>query len=182
MEMDFFTAVDDLVTGGEESGAGMMGFIGFDSACFYRYARLDWEQLLANLGGDHSLARRTVEAFLRAFVEAVPSGKQNTFAAHNPPSLLLAAVREGSFAWSLANAFEQPITPRHDSGLVWPSVVALDSYWAHLSQTYGEDSVKQTAVLGLGPDLLLAALKDDQVANLETWIGSVLEALPAGEA
>ena len=41
----------------EEAGAGMMGFTGFDSACFYRYARIDWKQLLTNLDGDLELAR-----------------------------------------------------------------------------------------------------------------------------
>jgi len=51
MDMDFFTAMDDLKTD-DETGAGMMGVIAFNSACFYRYARIDWEQLVSNLGGD----------------------------------------------------------------------------------------------------------------------------------
>ncbi|HQO98983.1 MAG TPA: type I-E CRISPR-associated protein Cas7/Cse4/CasC, partial [Anaerolineaceae bacterium] len=54
MEIDFFTAVDDLAredpTNEGGLGAGMMGVIPFNSACFYRYARLDWELLLRNLG------------------------------------------------------------------------------------------------------------------------------------
>ena len=51
MDMDFFTAMDDLKTD-DETGAGMMGVIAFNSACFYRYARIDWEQLVSNLGCD----------------------------------------------------------------------------------------------------------------------------------
>ena len=74
MEMDFYTAVDDLQPE-DTAGAGMMGFTAYDSACFYRYTRLDWEQLVKNLDGDIPLARRTVEGFLRAAVEAVPTGK-----------------------------------------------------------------------------------------------------------
>jgi CRISPR system Cascade subunit CasC len=181
MEMDFFTAVDDMTQGTEETGAGMMGFTGFDSACFYRYVRLDWEQLVKNLGGDMDLARRTVEAFLRAVVEAVPSGKQNAFAAHNPPSFMLAAVREGSFAWSLANAFENPIYPQH-KGLVAPSVAALDTYWGRLATVYGTDSVQAVASLPLDPKLTLNALEDVEVQTLDSWIATVLEALPSEEA
>jgi CRISPR system Cascade subunit CasC len=184
MDMDFWTAVDDLKHTEEDAdaGAGGMGFTGFDSACFYRYVRLDWEQLLKNLGGDVALARRTVEGFLHALVEAVPSGKQNTFAAHNPPSFMLATVREGGFAWSLANAFERPVRPAREGGLVAPSVTALDAYWARLTEVYGDESVVVTKALVLDPNLSLTALAKDQAATLNAWVAGVLAALPAGEA
>jgi CRISPR system Cascade subunit CasC len=144
---------------------------------------MDWDQLLRNLGGeDADLARSTVEAFLRAVVEAVPSGKQNTFAAHNPPNFMLAAVRDGGFAWSLANAFERPVYPDRQGGLVAPSVQKLDTYWSRLIQVYGDNSITTTAALALDPDLPLEALEEDQKDNLETWIDAVLDALPAGEA
>jgi CRISPR system Cascade subunit CasC len=184
MEMDFWTAVDDLkaMEADADAGAGGMGFTGFDSACFYRYVRLDWEQLLSNLGEDVDLARSTVEAFLRAVVEAVPSGKQNTFAAHNPPSFMLAAVRDGGFAWSLANAFERPVYPNRKGGLVAPSVQQLDTYWSRLTKVYGDDSITAASALALDPDLPLSALKDAEEDTLESWIDTVLTALPAGEA
>ncbi|HDM42780.1 MAG TPA: type I-E CRISPR-associated protein Cas7/Cse4/CasC, partial [Firmicutes bacterium] len=51
LEWDFYTAVDEL-SREEETGAGMMGVIGYDSACFYRYSLLDIEQLFDNLDGD----------------------------------------------------------------------------------------------------------------------------------
>jgi len=180
MEMDFFTAVDDL-NPEDTAGAGMMGFIGFDSACFYRYARIDWGQLLKNLNGDADLSRRTVEGFLRAAVAAVPSGKQTSFAANNPPSLLLAVVRQDGMGWSLANAFERPVRPRHDSGLVAPSVEALDAYWGRLCQVYGTDTLVCTAALVLDPSLTLAALKEAQVENLQAWVSAVTNSLPAQE-
>ncbi len=181
MEMDFYTAVDDL-SPEETAGAGMMGFTGFDSACFYRYARLDWKQLVDNLNGDASLARRTVEGFMRAAVAAVPTGKQTSFAANNPPSFLLAVVRQDGMGWSLANAFERPVRPRGDEGLVAPSVAALDAYWNRLCQVYGTGTLVCTAALPLDADLPLEALKGAQVDNLEAWVSAVLEALPAGEA
>jgi CRISPR system Cascade subunit CasC len=180
MEMDFYTAVDDL-NPEDTAGAGMMGFTGFDSACFYRYARIDWKQLVANLNGEADLARRTVEGFLRAAVAAVPSGKQTSFAANNPPSLLVAVVRQDGMGWSLANAFERPVRPRGDGGLVAPSVAALDTYWGRLCQVYGTDTLVRTAALPLDGDLTLESLKEAEVDSLEAWVGTVTEALPAGE-
>jgi CRISPR system Cascade subunit CasC len=177
MEMDFYTAVDDLKPD-DTAGAAMMGFTGFDSPCYYRYARIDWEKLAENLNGDADLARRTVEGFLRASVEAVPTGKQNAFAANNPPSLLLAAVREDGMAWSLANAFEKPVRPSGDAGLVEASIAALDNYWGHLCRAYGANTLTCTAALVLDPDAPLDNLRDAVVEDLGTWVGAVIGALP----
>lgn len=135
MEMDFYTAIDDLKPE-DTSGADMMGTVEFNSACFYRYAVIDWKKLVENLGGDTDLARRTVEAFLRASVEAIPTGKQNTFAAHNPPSFVMATVRDEGVPWSLANAFEKPIRSS-SQGVVGGSINALADYWGQLSRMYG---------------------------------------------
>ena len=180
MEMDFFTAVDDLQSEAEP-GAGMMGFTGYDSACFYRYARIDWDQLVRNLDGDIPLARRTVQGFCRAAMQAVPSGKQNSFAAYNPPSVLLGVVRQDGMGWSLANAFERPVRPDREGGLVAPSVKALDAYWGRLTQVYGTDTLLCTAGLALDPDLPIETLGDSLVPTQEAWMDAVLEALPAEE-
>ncbi len=192
MEMDFFTAVDDLQESAEP-GAGMMGFTGYNSACFYRYARIDWKQLVSNLRGDEALAKRAVEGFLRASVAALPTGKQNTFAAQNPPSLLLAVVRKDGMSWSLANAFERPVRAGRDSGLVQPSVEALAAYWERLNQVYRknkrEDKAEHNphgdemtvAALALERDLNLGTLADHRVESLEEWVRAVLAALHARE-
>ena len=176
MEIDFFTAVDDLQPR-EETGAGMMGVVAFNSACFYRYARLDWDQLVANLDGNVELARKTVESFLRASLRAVPTGKQNSFAAQNPPSLALAVVRSDGMAWSLANAFETPVKPDRDGGYIAPSVQALDVYWGRLTQVYGGDHVTPIA-LALEPELPLQSLAEAVVPDANTWVRCVLDELP----
>lgn len=108
-EIDFYTAVDDLQHEDTE-GASMVGEIEFNASCFYRYAAVDTGQLAANLGkdaGDTDVAN-VVRAFTRAFVMAIPSGKQHSFAANNPPSTVLAVVRDKG-AWNLANAFVKPV-------------------------------------------------------------------------
>jgi len=180
MEMDFYTAVDDL-NPDDSAGAGMMGFSSYDSACFYRYLRLDWDQLTKNLADDEGLAQKTVAGFIRAAVEAVPSGKQNSSAAHNPPSLLVAVVRNGGMGWSLANAFERPVRPTVDSGFVEPSVKKLDEYWARLAAMYGTKSVQHVSALGLDANLPLTTLAERQVANLDLLVARTVAALTGKE-
>lgn len=180
MEMDFYTAVDDLQTreSDEGAGAGMMGFTGFNSACFYRYARVDWRQLVENLGGDVGLARRTVEGFLRAALDAIPSGKQNSFAAQNPTSLALAVVREDGQSWNLANAFENPVRPGRETGLVEPSIRVLDSFWGNLTRARDDASPQVVAVFTDQHQEALARLKPYYLPTLTGWLGAVSDALP----
>ncbi|MFT4192235.1 MAG: type I-E CRISPR-associated protein Cas7/Cse4/CasC [Comamonas sp.] len=133
-EFDYFTAVDDK--GDEdETGAGMIGQIEFNSATFYRYAVLDVNKLLSNLQGDRELALSAIEAFAQALVRAIPTGKQNTFAAHNPPEFIGVSLRHAS-PLNLANAFEKPVRPKADDALTGQSVDALASYEDKLAAVY----------------------------------------------
>jgi len=186
MEMDFYTAVDDLLAQGEirtaegeeEVGAGMMGFTNFNSACFYRYVRLDWEQLVKNLDGDVALAQRTVEGFLRAAIDAIPTGKQNSFAAQNPTSLAMAVVREDGKSWNLANAFEKSVYPKRDSGLIEPSIEALDKFWGNLSRARDDAEFKAVAVYSDQYQDALNTLQPYVKPNLSRWIEAVNTVLP----
>lgn len=133
-EFDYYTAVDDLQPD-DTAGADMIGTIEFNASCYYRYSVIDLDQLAANLG-DRELARKAVEAYTRAVVEAVPSGKQNTFAAHNPPTTVLITIRHGQAPRNLANAFECPV-PANGTGVVSESVKRLASYWSRVDAAYG---------------------------------------------
>lgn len=145
MEMDYYTAVDDLKPN-DTAGADMIGTVEFNSACFYRYANLDLGQLAKNLK-DGGLQKKTVEAFLKAVVRAIPTGKQNTFAAHNPPSLVFAVVRDGPPV-SLANAFVRPVTVERGKpeSLVEKSVAALDNHYGRHTKMFGFDGLKAAAL------------------------------------
>lgn len=175
MEMDFYTAVDDL-TRDDEAGAGMMGVIAFNSACFYRYARVDWELLVKNLGGDKDLARKTVEGFLHAAISAVPTGKQNGFAAQNPPDFVLGVFRKDGESWSLANAFEKPVKADREGGYLSPSIAALDAYWGRLNKVYGADGAYPVALV-LDDAAPVERLKDVLVENRSAWIQRMLAGL-----
>lgn len=123
-EFDFYTAVDDLKPE-DTAGADMLGTVEFNSACFYRYAVVDWEKLVENLQGDSELAEKGLRAFLEGFVVAEPTGKQNSFAAHNPPELISISVRRNTSPRNLANAFETPIQTSKRESLTGTSAEAL---------------------------------------------------------
>jgi CRISPR system Cascade subunit CasC len=147
-EFDFYTAVDELQPR-EASGAGMMGDVEYYTATFYRYADINLGLLLDNLEGDADLASRAVEAFLRAFVLTLPSGKQNTFAAHSLPQFVAFLVRRDSMPRNLAAAFERPVFPRDDKSISGASVEALMDYWQRLDEAYGRPLQEWVAILNL---------------------------------
>lgn len=140
-EADFFTAVDDLQPR-EETGAGMMGTIEFNSACYYRYASVDLGQLAATLGGDVEQAKKVAMAFLEAAIHARPSARQATMAAHNPPSYILVRIREHGAPCALTNAFVKPTRPSRDLDLAEVSIQALEDYEKRLDAMYGSDGVR----------------------------------------
>ena len=123
-EFDFYTAVDDLKPE-DTAGADMMGTVEFNSACFYRYAVVDWEKLMENLQKDTELATKGLRAFLEGFVVAEPTGKQNTFAAHNPPEFVAVTIRRNAAPRNLANAFETAVRVRKDESLTKKSAEEL---------------------------------------------------------
>jgi len=174
---DFYTAVDDLKPD-DNAGADMLGTVEFNSACYYRYAVIDLEKLRHNLGGsdhlqgDSELALKGVEAFLRASIYALPTGKQNSFAAHQLPSFIGFTVREQASPRSLANAFEKPIKPKEE-GLTAPSIKALETEWERLERVYGQPGESSVVSNDLG--VLGAFLKDKAASNVEDLIKETLE-------
>lgn len=172
-EFDFFTAVDDLKNReeGDDMGAGMMGTVEFNSACYYRYANLDLDQLLSNLEGDRELAHAAAEAFVRAFIDSIPSGKQNTFAAQSRPTLVLAEYRSGP-PQSLADAFAWPISSNGDGGLLRDSVRALDDRYGRLAAMYG-DGAAGTWVVTTEPEGL-DHLGERRVASVEALVQALM--------
>lgn len=173
MELDYYTAVDDLKPE-DTAGADMIGTVGFNSACFYRYSNVDIDQLTCNLQDDRDLAHQTLEAFIRASVKAVPTGKQNSMAAHNPPSFVFAVVRRSSL-WNLANAFLKPVAPYGGEDLAIRSIKALDCYWGKLAKMYGDDAIVGKWAVSLEENGVVN-LKDDLVPTLKDMVGNVLDA------
>jgi CRISPR system Cascade subunit CasC len=136
-EFDFFTAVDDLGAS-DDMGADHMGETGYNSSTYYRFTTLDTEQLKRNLGSDAQVAN-VAQAFVEAFVRAIPTGHQNAFAAHSLPAAVMVVVRNGQPV-SLVDAFENPVAPKGGKSLLENAVAKLDNHWSDLSKMYGEKS------------------------------------------
>lgn len=136
-EFDFYTAVDDH-NPDDESGAGMMGTIEFNSSTMYRYATVSLEALNDNLG-DPEAAKRAVEAFLTGFAKSMPSGKQNTFGNGTLPHGIVVVARKGQGV-SWVGAFEDAV-PSGGKGYVEASCTALAQHAADLADAYGDDQL-----------------------------------------
>lgn len=141
-EFDFYTAVDDLKPE-DTAGADMMGTVEFNSACYYRYAVVDWAKLVENLQDDAELATKGLRTFLQGFVVAEPTGKQNSFAAHNPPEFVAVTVCHDAAPRNLANAFETAIRTKPGESLTRKSAeelakkgVALDTAYPRKGRTF----------------------------------------------
>ena len=166
-EFDYFTAVDDK-GGPDETGAGMIGQVEFNSATLYRYAVVDAGKLLGNLQQDRELTLSALEAFTQAMVRAIPTGKQNTFAAHNLPSFVGVCLRHAG-PLNLANAFEKPIAPRHEASLTSLSVGELARHEGKLAAVYA-DARDQWAYLDLSEAWPQKGFAVQNLGELATWV------------
>lgn len=117
-DIDWFTAVDDLISEAGDIGAGHLDTQEFSSGVFYRYASLNLKQLQVNMGliddmqSDETLESREkaleiAKHVLHMLATIVPSAKQQSFAAHNLADYALVSFSD--IPVSLANAFEKPV-------------------------------------------------------------------------
>lgn len=107
-EYDYFTAVDDCASE-DNAGAGMIGSVEFNSSTLYRYATIDLNNLLSQLG-DAQATAEGLTAFVEAFVRSMPTGKQNTFGNRTLPSTVVVAFRKTQPV-NIVGAFEDPVRP-----------------------------------------------------------------------
>lgn len=171
-EFDYFTALDDL-SPSDQSGAGMLGSIEYNSSTLYRYANVAVHDFRKQLG-DPASAVAACKLFVEAFSNSLPTGKVNTFANQTLPSLVMVTLREDRPV-NLVSAFEQPVQAKYGSGYIDSSIEKLMTEYektgkfvdAPLANFYLETSdfaVEET--LGLG----CVNLK-----NLQQHIGQVIE-------
>jgi CRISPR system Cascade subunit CasC len=168
-EFDYYTAVDDL---SGESGAGMIGDVEFNSSAYYKYLNVHWEQLVTNLGGDTEVAAQAVMALLEAAATAQPTGKQNSFAAHSLPDLVLVEAGRRNLPVSYANAFLRPAQQSGPDSLMDASAALLAGYMGRLIPAYGLESNR--AYLATGEWALPQAARQASLCKLGEWLGAQL--------
>ncbi|MCD1147300.1 type I-E CRISPR-associated protein Cas7/Cse4/CasC [Peptoniphilus sp. KCTC 25270] len=106
-DFDFFTAVDDL-QGEEQSGAGMLGTIEFNSSTLYRYANVAVHDFYRQIEDKESVAA-ALKLYVEAFINSLPTGKVNSFANQTVPQGVLIVLRKDRPV-NLVSAFEKPVS------------------------------------------------------------------------
>lgn len=147
LEFDYFTAVDDE-NQKEETGAGMIGTIGFNSATLYRYATVGLHQLVDNLS-DTEAALNAVEVFTRSFARSVPSGYGNSFAHRTLPSVVAVVVRADQPV-NLVSAFENPVSATR--GIAAASALRLAKEHLAATRQWGDTPIHTGLCHTFDPD------------------------------
>lgn len=177
-EVDYYVAADDVP--GDDKGAGFVDEAMFSSACFYKYFSINWETLVENLKGNKELAAHTVGAFIRGAARTNPTGKQNSFAAHNPPDGMLVEFKDAPISY--ANAFASAIV-QNDGDLISQSIAQLAQYAHDLDVGYGKPSQRFWFSPNLRYPLSIieekkeTSLAENNIKSLETLVTSVIKAL-----
>lgn len=166
-EYDYFTAVDDLQERDQETGAGMIGTVEFNSSTLYRYATVNTDGLLKNLGDPAATARATA-VFVEAFVRSMPSGKQNTFANGTLPDAVIVTERTDQPV-NLVASFEDPILTG-SGNLVGQAAEAFAKRHHDTDEAYGNSAHTWVVALGAAVEPL-RALGD--VVNLDGLVAAV---------
>lgn len=144
-EFDYYTAMDDR-SPEDTAGAGMIGTVEYLSATLYRYATVDVYHLCENLGSVQA-TKKAIEAFLRAFVTSMPTGKQNTFANRTLPAAVVVQIRNTQPV-SLVGAFEKPVYATEDHSVTELACKRLADQTNAIDEAFGTSPIKTFVMCG----------------------------------
>ncbi len=133
VEDDYFTAVDDLNEGQEDSGSAHIGETGFGSGVFYTYVCINKTLLEQNLG-DSTLANQAIRALTQAAATVSPSGKQNSYASR-ARALYILAEKGTQQPRQLSSAFLKPVD---DPDMANAAIVRLEALRGNMNKVYGD--------------------------------------------
>jgi CRISPR system Cascade subunit CasC len=135
VEDDYFTAVDDLNNGDDNSGAAHIGESEF-SGLFYNYICINRTLLAENLGGDEELVNKALRSLIEAAAKVAPTGKQNSFASRAYASYIM-AEKGTQQPRSLSVAFLKALNGKD---LLDESISALKDTNKKMEDVYGKCS------------------------------------------
>lgn len=185
IESDYFTAMDDrkddfVSTQTDRAGAAFLGSgeteTFFNSAVYYKYLNLDIDAIrdekhLPTLSDKE--AARVAGVLVSAAALANPTGKQNSFAAHGVPELILVEVSKVKRPVSYANAFLQPMEGGTERNLMTESAKALREYIDSVAVAFAPDNVHRV-LLAVGPASVTLESTHDTVNTLDELVESVV--------
>jgi len=188
-EGDYFTAMDDrqgdfITSQVDGKGAAFLGsgdtVTFYNSAVYYKYLNVDTDSLAKHLGSDaENQARHAAAVLIQAAALATPTGKQNSFAAHSVPEVILVEVSVKKQPISYANAFLEAV--RGDD-LMRESAEALSAYCGSIAAAFAPADT-QRFLLAVGNAAGVQFPFDaDRVASLPELAKAVEKAVsqPAG--
>ncbi len=153
IESDYFTAIDDLKgkyssTQMEASGAAHIGSgetgIYYSSAVYYEYLNLDISAIEKHLPSWSQEKRADIASILvKAAVNSNPTGKQNSFAAHGVPELIVIDISGKKRPISYANAFLQPAKGGSEQNLMTKSAEMLKDYIESVGNAYSPSDMQR---------------------------------------
>lgn len=129
-EYDYFTAVDDLDT--ETAASSHIGMNEFNSSTLYRYATINLKELYKSIGKDLS---KVSKGFVKAFVESMPTGKENSYANRVLPTLVYVTLRS-DLPLNLVGAFEDAV--QSSDGFEKASVKKMEDYAMTMYEMFAE--------------------------------------------
>ena len=148
-EGDYFTAVDDLKKGEDDSGADTIQETELTSGLFYGYVVIDLPSLVTNCSRDRELVARVVHNIVHLIAEVSPGAKLGSTAPYGRAQLMLLEAGDRQ-PRSLAAAYQRPVAHNLDK-----AVAALDAHLVKLDEIYetGESrrylSMSDTALTGV---------------------------------
>ena len=167
-EFDYFTAVDDA--NNDDTGAGHLGTVEYNSSTLYRYATLNVNELAKKLdeSDESEILSDVVKKFIQAFVVSMPTGKQNTFANRTLPSLVYVTLRDDQ-PINLVGAFERPVKTSTE-GYVDESIKALTRF---ADKTYKMYDAYQKKSWYIGDQINIFDEKPIQSEDLQKMLSDV---------
>ena len=184
IESDYFTAMDDLkttyaTTQSERAGAAFLGSgeteTFFNSAVYYKYLNVDLDAIRKHLPKlSDNEAARVAGVLVSAAALANPTGKQNSFAAHSVPELILVEVSNTKRPLSYANAFLQPVEGGTGRNVMTESAKALCGYIDSVAAAFAPADV-QRRLLAVGPASVDLKSDHENVKTLDDLAKSVVD-------
>ncbi|WML91155.1 type I-E CRISPR-associated protein Cas7/Cse4/CasC [Thiothrix lacustris] len=154
VEDDFFTAVDDLNNGEDDSGASHLGETEFAAGLFYLYLCIDKDLLVKNLSGDEALANKTLEALIESTATVSPSGKQNSFASRARASYILCETGKQQ-PRSLSVAYLKPV---RGGDMLISAIKQLETTLESMDKVYGACADKRCSMNAVAVEGSLQAI------------------------
>jgi len=179
IESDYFTAMDDrkamyASTQMETTGAAFLGSgeteTFYNANVYYKYLNVDTGALMKEpLSLSREKAAQVTKVLLSAAALATPTGKQNSFAAHSVPELILVEASRGKRPVSYANAFLQAVEGRN---LMGESAKALQGYIDSVAAAFAPPDMRRV-LLAVGHACVELKSTHKRVETLDKLVESV---------